>query len=263
MTVALCDDSRSNTVVAGVHDDALVARAGDACFVFTCAGDGVIVEHDGSSCVLAEPGIGSMMLGVFGLLGDDALGEVVNHSERFINGVIVPFAHWTGLRSMSLYEYASRDSFSWFDMVPFWHEDTVWGLSQSNRFGMMVRSDNGSITGDFMSVGVLMSARGAGSSDDGPCSWLVFSSRYDFDFVREDMLIGPYPVESLIHEIRAMRDAGITNGADTGLVAELALRWSLSSDDVAPRNVIIEDITDGFPGVSEYIEGYCEPCDHA
>lgn len=238
-------------------DDVLVTRAGEWELVFTRDGGDVIVEHGGASCVAAESGLGAVLCAVLDVLGGDIHELLVKHADWFLKGIVVPVARWLELSTVSLYDYARRNKFSWFDMVPFWYDSLLWGQAKTNHSSLMVPEHDGNVGVRCMSVGTVLRFGAHGYCDnDDRIVWLALSGRDDFDLLHEDMLIGPYTVEGLIHEFRVLHDAGITAESVTGLVVELAEREAARHTGV-PRSVAMEDIIDGYPGADEYIAEYC------
>lgn len=243
----------------GMCSDALDLYGYDMRFRVSRCGNDVVLEHDGSRHVLPEPGISGLLSVVMPLILERHGSMVLGNMGGFLHVIIMPFARWLGLETASMSEY-QRMSGSCYSptlhgIVSFRNSSRLEGLDNyfSFRVPDSVIPDMGYFPLRFMSVGVARQYRNNhGSVHLTP--WLALNGYMSgFDYEPDIVLIGPYETPDLIHEFRVLMDDGWLDDDSAGLVVELA-RKSVSSYPSVPRNVIMEDIIDGYPGASEYLD---------
>lgn len=247
---------------AGSGDDSLVVRSHGDAYRFSRSGDDVTVGYDGESCALAESGLGGMMATMMRWV----IGNETHRLPRglrmkyFLVDAVVPFACWSGLSAFRFGD-AGVDC-DGFDMLE-WHESCggYRGAPESftHCFHFRIPADMTDamfLTG-FFTVGVLLGNDAGGDACD---AYLVV----DGDFVGEQdwvggscgvnrVLIGPFTVGDLVHELRVLCDSGFVEPArSAGLVVMLAEREASRRTGV-PRNVVMEDIIDGYPFADDYM----------
>lgn len=221
---------------------------------FVHDGDGVLVTHGDDSCVLDEPGIGGMMRTVVPLVVDDDWFPCGLRLECFLEDVVVAFARWSGL---SAFKSADTDvDCSGFEMVSWCDCHYCHFLASCRReweslthgFHFRVPANTGGSV-YFSTAGVMLAD---GTDGTGYDAYLVMGK----DFINSQnwrVLIGPFTVDDLVHELRVLCDSGLVDSDSTaGLVVKLA-ELEASFRTGVPCNVAMEDIIDGYPGADEYM----------
>lgn len=244
----------------GMGSETLDLYAYDMRFRVNRSGDDVVLEHDGDRHVLPEPGIGGLVCTVMPLILARYGLMVLGNMDGLLR-IIMQFSRWIGLGTVSMSEYEA--------MAGTCYSPILHGIVSFGNFQRDGRVDNclrlrvpdrlfpeiGHVqmgfTG-FMSVG----AAGQFRNDHGSVRltpWLALNGYMSgFDYEPDIILIGPYETPDLIREFRVLMDDGWMDGDSAGLVVELARKSAVSYPSV-PRNVIMEDLIDGYPGAREYM----------
>lgn len=247
---------------SGSGDDSLVIRSHGDVYRFARDGDAVAVWYGDDSYVLVEPGLGGMIRAVMPWV-------VVNDAHRlprgwrlkyFLDDVVVPFSRWSGL---SAFRHGDAGADCNRFKVMAWRRCSRGAdacerrLTRCFHFKIPAIKDNPLI--DFFTVGVLLTERTDGA---GHAAYLVMDSNYvkdddwdglcDGDHDDNRIAIGPFAIDDLVHELRALCDFGwVEPSTNVGLVVELA-ELEASRRIGVPRNVTMEDIIDGYPGADDY-----------
>lgn len=234
-------------------NDALVVWFNGERFRFMRFGDDVVVGNAGECITLDEPSIAGMLHTVVPMIiSNNGHEELFTDTDGFIHGVIVPFSQWLGLGVMRVHDYLRNMEPTMIDALT-WRRP--YGKQRRFSFFPACRNDVGirddghdPVVRAFLSMGILFAVvSDNGTGHDSLESWLIVNSAIDgINRIPEDIIIGPYTFNDLMHGFSVLRRYGLVSGDMPELALSAARIAAPALFTNAPDNVVVQDVMDGY-----------------
>lgn len=232
-------------------DDVLEVGFNGERFRFMRFGDDVVVGHAGEYGTLDEPSIAGMLHMVVPMIIDaDGHETLFTDTDGFIRGMIVPFSQWLGLRVMRVHDYLRIVEPTMIDALT-WRRPRRFSFFPAYRNDVGIRDDgHAPVERAFLSMGILFTVRrDDDAGHDSLEAWLIVNSAIDgISRIPDDIIIGPYSFDDLMHGFSVLHGYGLVSGDMPELALNAARIAVPALFTAAPDNVVVQDIMDGYTG---------------